>query len=201
METPASNLNPATDSRRKDLMQKAVDSWGTAIILERRAKRYQGWIKASSFVGFITPLVVGVSVAAFGANWAKLSSLLLLVGFVSGGQVLVSGVLIFLGLETKLKQVQDSASINKMYAEQADVLAKNVRLPDVFFTESYLYLLGQINAHTFHDGKLGFSPKELRVAARAGFKRFNQKCGMCDLVPATADAKVDKSKCKNCGNI
>ncbi|RYE42643.1 MAG: hypothetical protein EOP24_31995 [Hyphomicrobiales bacterium] len=195
------SASPATDPRRRDLNQWAVNSWGTAGILEQRVSTYSRWLQANGYVGFIIPVVVGGFALAFGVDGLTLKTMLL----VSAGLLFVQGVmsatLTFAGIESKMRACQDSASINKVYATEARELATGLALEGSAFASFYAEIKGKVKAQETNDERLRFSAKDRRRAARIGMKRFELPCGGCNQIPRTADAKSDKSTCPDCGDI
>lgn len=194
-------MEPSKDPRRADLMQKAVDAWGTGIIFERRAKIYQAWLKACSLVGFAMPIVVGVLVIALGADWAGLKQLLYWVGIVAAVQALFNGFMIFNGFEEKLRTAQDSASLNKALAPRCEALAKDVKLADQDFEIAYASIRSECAAQEAHDEKKGITAKERRRGGRHGLRRFGLPCSTCRTKPASDSAKKDGSTCQSCGDF
>lgn len=193
--------SPSTDTRRRDLMQIAVNSWGTASVLGKRISLYSLLINVVSYIGFILPLLVGVYAIAFGVNANNLSLTIVIVSGVLAVQALASATLIFYGAEAKLKEALNSSTANKIFAVEAEELAKNVSLPENIFGTSSSLLIGKTRVQESIDERLGFTAKDRRIAARAGMKRFNLSCNGCGQIPKSADAKADKSICNDCGDF
>ncbi len=194
-------INPSRDARRRELMQMAVNSWGTGVILESRTRRYQSLLNASSLLGFILPVVVGATTMTFGAKWASLEDMVYIVGILAGIQALISAILIFFRFDDRLRVAQDSSSLNKALAPRCDALAKNVALPEEVFSVSHAALMAECRSQELFDEKLGFSEKERRMGGRSGLRRFSLKCGVCGITPLSDNAKIDGSKCKSCGDF
>ncbi len=194
-------MPPDTDPRRRDLMQIAVNGWGTAEILKQRADSYAKKLRVSSLIGFALPVVVGATVIALGADWQYLKQALVLVAVVSAIQALYNAYLIFRGYEREMQECLYSAAVNRDLATRAEQLAKQVQLESDQFDSLVQQIQGENANQERHDERKHFTAKERRIAGRHGLFHFQQKCGVCKCVPPSLDAKADKSKCKFCGDF
>lgn len=201
MNTTSTVIDPSQDERRRDLTQWAVDSWGTAIVLDRRVRQYQRIIFYVSIAGFLAPLLVGAVALNLGANLLDGILAKYLIGSILVIQAVASGVVVFAGIDRKLKEAQDSSSINKLHAAQCSELSQNLKLLDPFYQQSFDDLRGTIRTQSSHDEKLVNKQVDRRRAHRAGLIRFSLECGKCGLAPRSESAKADSSTCSSCGDF
>lgn len=189
------------DVRRFELNQWAVDSWGTAFLLDQRIKWLNLYIGAVGFIGFIIPILVGLVFL----NIDSASNIFPLVKPWIGGSLFVQGALsaaiVFFGLQGKLKIYQDSASGNKSLSDECRDLAINIRVAESYFQQRFDELKGRIRAQTSHDERLGFTAKDRRRGGRAGLKKFGFPCRDCKKTPRSESAKKDSSTCQSCGDF
>lgn len=196
-----SQPDPKSDQRRYELNQSAVNSWGTAIVLDERVSSYSKYIRISGYFGFIIPVIVGAFALALGDKAEILPDLIKISAIILAFQAITAGTIVFFGLETKLRLAQESSSINKIFATEARDLAINVSIPENIYSTLYSELKGKIKSQENNDEKLGFSDKDKRKGARAGMKRFEQSCKKFSKIPESNSAKEDKSNCNNCGKF
>jgi mobilome CxxCx(11)CxxC protein len=194
-------MTTSTVQLRQDLMQKAVDGWGTAVIFERRADLYEKRLKSTAFVGFFIPLAIGAIVSAGALKWVGLETFVFALGVVAAAQAIASGCLIFAGYEQRLSTVLNSAGINKALSVRCEMLAKDLILPEDAFQIQASTLIGECIGQDHNDERLKITPEERRRAARAGFRRYGACCRQCEKIPASEDATADGSDCKTCGDF
>lgn len=192
-------MPPDQDPRRHELMQKAVDGWGTAAFLEVRAKKYERWLKITGFVGFILPVSIGAFVGAGALDWIHFKQAVAWVSVIGAVQTIASGFLVFAGFEKSLADTLHAAGVNKALSSSCERLAKNVFLPPDVFDKEHAKLIGECLAQERNDERFLASPKELRLAHRAGLRRFRWECAACKQIPTSNEA--NGSKCTNCGDF
>jgi len=197
----AEPINPSQDPRRRDLIQKAVNAWGTAVIFERRAQRYQRWLKGPSLSGVAIPILFGAVVLAVGVDWEGLKDLAWYTGVFAAIQIVVSAYSLFQGYDDRFRQALDSASANKALAVALAELARNVSIQEEEFARKYSKLCGYYECQDVHDERKSVTERERRMGGRAGLKRFDIPCAKCKLVPSSYSARADKSECKFCGDF
>lgn len=176
-----------------------MDEWGTAVILERRAINYGRWLKATGYVGFILPVIIGAFVSAGASDWISFKSTVSVVGIVGAIQAIASGTLVFAGFEKKLADVLHASGVNKELAQRCELLANDMFLPPDVFRAQQAMLIGECLNQERNDERFTISQKEIRRAHRAGLLRFSLTCAACDKVPSSREA--NGSTCNYCGDF
>lgn len=201
METKEIREVAVNDGRRFELNQWSVDSWGTAYLLDRRIKRLAFYIGAVGFIGFIIPILIGLVFLNVDSASELFSKVKPWIGWALIAQGVLSAVIVFFGMQGKLKVYQDSASINKSLSDECRDLAINMRASESYLQQRFDELKGRIRAQNSHDERLGFSPKDRRRGGRSGLKKFGLSCRDCKKIPSSESAKKDSSTCPSCGDF
>lgn len=173
---------------------KEFHAYGTTRIFEKRARTLQSLRTWITFLGIVTPVIVGGAVLAFGVKEAVVPYILIVAGLVGICQLVLSTWSIVSRWDEKYGYAIESSRANTELYNRFKGLADNAP-PDL----AVLYKKAQHDneAREFQDLGQSISEKEKRFANRESLKYYRKPCGICGIVPVTSKA----SKCDGCGNF
>lgn len=173
---------------------KEFYAFGTHRIFDRRAQMLQllrVWI---TFLGIVTPLVVGGVVLSFGANTTVLPYALIIAGIVGLVQLILSAWSIVSRWDEKYEYAIESSRANTELYNRFKSLADN---PPTDLADLYKHTVHDNEAREFKDLGQSISEKEKRFANREALKYYRKACSICHIVPIVSKP----SKCDGCGNF
>lgn len=174
--------------------EKEFHAYGTTRIFEKRANKLQllrTWI---TFLGIVTPVIVGGSVLAFGVEAEALPYFLVVAGIVGIAQLTLSTWSIVARWDERYGYAIESARDNTRLYNEFKMLADRQPFD---LEEKHSKALELYNAREFQDIAQNISDKEKRFANRESLKYYKKPCQVCSSVPKTSKP----SKCDGCGNF
>lgn len=173
---------------------KEFYAYGTTRIFERRASKLQRLRTWITFLGIVTPLIVGTIVLAFGVDGKFLPYLLGVAGLVGVVQIVLSTWSLVSRWDEQYGYSIESARDNTSLYNEFKKMAEH---PPKDLDERFSKAVEQYEAREFRDIAQNISDKEKRYAARESFKYYQEPCPVCNNVPRTSKP----SKCDGCGNF
>ena len=177
----------------KACRDKEFYAFGTTRIFEKRAKSLQFFRTWITFLGIVTPVIVGSAVLAFGIETKALPYFLSVAGIVGIFQLVLSTWSIVARWDEKysysIEAVKDNTDLYNKFKKLAD------RQQDDF-EKVYLELEQQNSDRELKDIAQNISDKEKRYAYHESLKYYKKECHICGKVPQTSKP----SKCDGCGN-
>lgn len=174
--------------------EKEFHSFGTARIFEKRAGNLGNLRTIITFLGIITPVIVGGSVLAFGIKSTFLPYLIGAVGLLSLIQLTLSVWSIVARWDEKhsyaIESTKDNTKLYNMFKELADQPTANL-------SDSYSVTLNLYKDREKEDIVQNISQKEKNFANRESLKYYQKPCHICKQIPNTSKP----SKCDACGNF
>lgn len=178
----------------KKSRSKEFHAYGTTRLFEKRAGRLKirrTWI---TFLGIVTPVIVGGSVLSFGIEAGALPYFLSVAGIVGVVQLVLSTWSIVArwdeNYEYAIDSVRDNTNIFNQFKKLADHKPNNIAKK---FKE-----ISEVNERReFQDIGQNISDKEKRFANREALRYYQKPCHICNEIPKT----IKPSKCDSCGNF
>jgi len=181
---------------QQDCWDKALYSFGTGYIFERRAETMRNRLRWLNFAGIALPLIVGVTATVF-SNLQWFPVVITVAGVLGGIQIVFSLWSLTAGWNENFAYSTRSLSTNKELSEKFKLLASNPPASKVEMQLKYELLLNEYKTQSKEDEIQGLSDKERRMGMRAGLIAFNRSCVRCELVPTS----MEPSDCNTCGNF
>lgn len=179
---------------KKECFDCEFYSFGTTKLFEGRANKYGTRLKRITFLGLLSPIVLGGFVAAFSTDSEVLKQIFLpLCGLLTVGQ----GVYSLFSLTYKWDE-KHSYSIGaiKDNARLTSEFNKLKKLDDSDIKESYQKLREEYDRQLVADTAQSITKEEERYSMRQSLFHFKSKCSTCELVPK----KLAPTDCDTCGN-
>ncbi|WP_432459911.1 mobilome CxxCx(11)CxxC protein [Agarivorans sp. QJM3NY_25] len=180
---------------KQECFEKRFYSFGTAKIFEKRVEKYDFRLKAITFLGLLTPIILGGFVAAFSTDSEALKYLLLPV---CGVLTIIQSVLSLLSLVYKWDDVYSyaisSVKNNTRLTNDFDQLSKE---SPAKIKRDMSRLRDEFNRQEIEDTAQSISIKEKRFAMRHTLFQYKNKCETCKIKPIS----LTPSTCDTCGNF
>jgi mobilome CxxCx(11)CxxC protein len=177
---------------QQECWTRAIHTFGTASIFERRAESYQRLVRLPAFLGIAVPVVVGGLVLSFGTSAPNLPKILWIGGVLGVVQLILSAWALVARWDSSFAYALESAAENHRLAAQFEKLAKG---PQSDLQTRFDLLDTTYQARSDLDVKQVVPPAEKRFGLRCGLLRFQRKCVECGKIPAPARP----SDCSVCG--
>lgn len=178
----------------QDCRGKEFHAYGTIRIFERRARRLQSLRTWITFLGIVTPVIVGGMVLAFGVNATLLPYFLTAAGIIGLVQLILSTWSIVARWDEKYEYAIDSSRHNtELYNKFKSLADQNPPGIEGFYKSA----LQENESREFKDIGQNVTDKEKRFANRESLKYYQKPCHICGNVPKTSKP----TKCDGCGNF
>jgi len=178
----------------KKSRDKEFYAYGTTRIFERRAvklKSLRTWI---TFLGIVTPVIVGGTVLSFGSDAKVLPYFLTVAGVVGLIQLILSTWSIVARWDESYEYAIESARENTELFNLFKKLADN-KPTDI--QNKFEDAINKYEEREFKDIGQSLSDKEKRFATREALRYYQKPCHICKRTPQT----IKPSKCDGCGNF
>ena len=170
-------------------------SFGTTRIFEKRASKLKSLRTWITFLGLVTPVVVGGAVLSFGFESPVLPIFLTAAGVVGIIQLVLSTWSIVARWdETYEYAVESLRSNTELYNQWKSI--KDETDEATLKKESEL-LVKKYEEREFKDLGQNITDKEKRFANHETLKYYKQECHVCNQIPKSIKA----TKCSGCGNF
>ena len=187
------SLDPTLESRQI-AWQRAIETFGTAYIFERRMVSPRRWLTWITWLGLAVPISVGGLVTSFGVKKELIEPALIVAGILATVQALLSLMAITSKWDDVLSYSLDSARANTGLSRRFEELGRNGP-SDIAQQLRLLEVENQLR--TDLDNARGLTERERRIGMRAGLRQFRRKCAGCCEVPTS----MASSRCPVCGNF
>ena len=181
---------------RSDCWNKALESYGTSWIFERRANRLRAQTRSLTFLGIIGPLLLGAIALEFG-NVALFPGLLIPAGIIAIVQVVGSLWSLVARWEDSYSYALESMNSNSRLSDEFRDLASN---PEAIADQArlkYQILEQEDRLRCSEDTKQGVTEKEKRMGMRSALRQFKRPCAGCGKVPVS----MEPTDCPVCGQF
>lgn len=187
-----------TKEIEKKCRDKEFYTYGTIRIFEKRAnklKLMRTWI---TFLGIITPVVIGGVVLSFGTDVDVLPYFLIVAGVIGTVQLILSTWSIVNRWDEAYEYAIESARVNTNLYNKFKYLADNCPEDIELQFENYREKYEQ---REFLDIGKGITDKEKRFANREALRYFGKACHLCKEIPKTIKPTKASKNCDSCGNL
>ena len=172
--------DPERERIQQECWRRAIHSYGTATLFERRAHHYQWLVRVPAFLGIAVPVVVGGLVLSFGTDAPDLPKVIWAAGVLGILQLVISVWALVARWDSTLAYSLESATENHRHATQFEKLARN---PTANMQLRFDILDATYQSRSEADVKQVVSRSEKRFGLRSGLHRFQRKCEGCGVVP------------------
>lgn len=178
----------------QDCRGKEFHAYGTTRIFERRARKLQTLRTWITFLGIVTPVIVGGAVLAFGAEATSFPYFLGVAGTVGIVQLVLSTWAIVSRWDEKygyaIESSRENTELYNKFKNLADTNPSDIAI-------LYEKALRENESREFKDIGQGITDKEKKFAYRESLKYYQKPCHICKETPRTSKP----SKCDACGNF
>lgn len=180
---------------KKECFDCEFYSFGTIKIFEKRVSEYGLWLKRITFLGLLSPVLLGGFVAAFSTESNVLKNILLpLCGLLTIAQATLSLFSLAYKWDERYSYAIGAVRNNtKMMSE----FNKLKQMKDDSINESYLSLRNEYDRQNENDMAQSISDEEKRYAMRHSLFHFKIKCPTCKVIPKS----LSVTTCDTCGNF
>ena len=175
----------------------AIYAFGTAVIFQKRGRRYRALIRALTYFGIAVPLLIGGVVLGFGLQATFLPALLWLAAAVGVLQLGFSAWSLVYSWADDLEYALESATENFDIASRYKELGSLGTDPPPDVATTFAIIKAKDDARRAADSKKGVTEKELRYGHRAALRQFERECTGCHKVPTS----MDSTDCPICGRF
>ncbi|WP_181316525.1 mobilome CxxCx(11)CxxC protein [Photobacterium iliopiscarium] len=180
---------------KKECFKCEFYSFGTSKIFEKRVDKYGCRLKAITFLGLLSPVLLGGFVASFSVESALLKNSLLPV---CGSLTIFQAILSLLSLVCRWDETYSyaigSVRNNTMLMNDFSRL-KNTNAK--VNSKRFQLLTGDYDRQNNADIGQNISTKEMRYAMRQSLFQYKSECRTCGIKPIS----LKPSKCDTCGNF
>ncbi|MDD1825696.1 hypothetical protein LRP52_26300 [Photobacterium sp. ZSDE20] len=176
---------------------KEYEFWcfGTTRIFEARASSLKRKRTLITFLGLVTPVVVGAAVLSFGYDSKVLPIMIVIAGLVGICQLVLSTWSIVARwdevYEYAVESLRDNTDLFNKFKR-----IKESNLPNVSLEEDFNSLRIKYENRESRDLGQALTDKEKRFANHQALLYFSQECHVCKKIPTLSKP----SKCNSCGN-
>jgi mobilome CxxCx(11)CxxC protein len=178
----------------KECWGKEFHSYGTAQIFERRSKRLQKLRTWITFLGIISPVLIGGTVLAFGTNAKILPLALTCAGVVGLIQLTLSVWSLVARWDEQYEYALESIKANtELYNRFRRIPSSSTAKIPSLYSEA----CNDYQARELIDITKGISEPEKCFANRKSLHYYQKPCSVCKIVPTS----LKPSKCDSCGKF
>ncbi|HAS3627357.1 TPA: hypothetical protein LNF46_003454 [Vibrio cholerae] len=180
---------------KKECFDCEFYSFGTIKIFEKRESYYGTWLKRITFLGLLSPVVLGGFVAAFSTESEVLKHILLpLCGLLTISQGILSLFSLVYKWDEKYSYAIGAVRNNTRLATEFGKLKK---LSVDKLAEQYPSVRDEYDRQNQSDMAQSISDEEKRFAMRHSLFHFKSECPTCNTTPIN----LNKTTCDTCGNF
>lgn len=173
---------------------KEFHCFGTAQIFEKRAKKLQKLRTWITFLGIISPVLIGGTVLAFGTGAVILPYALTCAGLVGLVQLTLSVWSLVARWDEQYEYALESTKANtELYNRFKNIPQDEAqKIPELFRSA-----VADYQARELVDLTKSISDKEKRYANRKSLHYYRKPCSVCSITPMS----LKPSKCDGCGDF
>ena len=175
----------------------AIFAFGTAIVFQKRSRRYRSLVRALTFMGIVVPVLIGSVVLGFGLHSGFLPWLLGIASAAVVCQLVLSTWAIVYGWSDGLEYALESAADNFELSGRFKELGTLAVEPPSDLAARFTIVKTKDDARRSADSKKSVTEKELRYGHRAALRQFERQCEGCKQVPQS----MDSTDCPICGRF
>lgn len=180
---------------KKECFDCEFYSFGTTKLFENRANKYGTRLKRITFLGLLSPVILGGFVAAFSTDSEILKKILLpLCGLLTIGQAIYSLFSLTYKWDEKysyaIGAIKDNARLTSEFSELK-------KLADSEISEQYPKLREEYDRQLAADTSQSITKEEERYSMRQSLFHFKSQCPTCNETPK----KLAPTDCDTCGNF
>jgi mobilome CxxCx(11)CxxC protein len=163
---------------RENCWNKALYSFATAWIFEKRASRLRWRLKLLTFLGIAVPLALGGTVASFGLDFKYLGFIVIVAGVLSITQLVGSLWTLVAKWQDEYAYSLESTVVNYGLSTNYKELGENPpQNEELKIKTNLLDIENRVIEES--DYKHGISEKEKRMGHRAALRQFRRACVTC----------------------
>lgn len=179
---------------KKECFDCEFYSFGTTKLFESRANKYGIRLKRITFLGLLSPVLLGGFVAAFSTDSEVLKQILLpLCGLLTVVQAIYSLFSLTYKWDEKHSYAIVAVKDNVRLSNEFNKLKK---LDDAQITTLYPQLREEYDRQLLMDTAQSISKEEERFSMRQALFHFKSPCPTCNQIPQ----KLAATDCDTCGN-
>lgn len=174
---------------------KALHCLGTSYVFQKKAEKYEKWIRYNTILGLIVPLSVGSMALSYGLQSPSFAYVIAVAIPLSTLQIIISGISLANKWDTKLAYSLESQTANRILYDKYTDLVKfgsNESLQ-----VDFNLIKAEDNARNTQDEKYTFTGKETRRGMRYALYIAQRQCAVCNEKPLS----MDPTQCNVCGNF
>lgn len=187
--------NPDSLKLRQDCWDRALHTYGTGVIFERRSRRLGRLLRVLNFIGIGVPVAVGGAVLAFRTNQAFVSVVIAIAGALLLAQLIWSTWAVVASWDDRRKYAIESMNDNFRLASAYGQLAE---YPPNDITHRMDVLAAETASRESQDYQQDLKSSEKRRGMCAALVRYQRECVGCKQTPKSADYATT---CEVCGNF
>lgn len=169
-------------------------SFGTSKIFEKRVSKYGLRLKIITFLGLLSPVLLGGFVASFSVDSALLKNILLpACGVITIFQAILSLLSLVFRWDEVYSYASGSVQNNTMLMSNFSRLKNSNKIN----TKQFQSLINDYDQQNKFDMSQNISEKENRYAMRKSLLQYQIECCGCGIKPIS----LKPSKCDICGNF
>ena len=180
---------------QKECWKKRFYSFGTVKIFEKRASSLNTKRKVITFLGLVSPLVVGTFAASFTFDSEILK---FIVAPIAGLITVIQAIFSLWSLVSRWDENYiysvNSIKVNTHLTSEFEKLANST---DGIMGRNIGRLRDEYERQEMADSTQHITDKEKRFAQRSALFHYKSKCPTCNEVPQ----RIKASKCDSCGNF
>lgn len=185
------------DKLRKDCWDKALHSFAISYLFGIRQKKLRQKLTVVTFLGIITPLLVGAIVSSYGAesnifNWA-----IWILTPISIFQLVISTWSLVAKWNDTSEYLTESIISNSSLSEKYQQLAKFPPENSGNLKTEFDMINIENSQREQQDNKYPLTEKEQRRGMRFALRQFERKCVGCEQIPRS----MESSDCPVCGKF
>ncbi len=185
------------DKIRQQSWDRALHSFGTGHIFQRRADLLRDRLKYLSFSGLIVPLLVGGVVLSFGTDYKYVHVVLTVAGIASVAQLALSAWALTSDWQNSYAYAIESSTANRRLSKRFETLGSNPPKDLPNLQKEYQLLEVEDQARRDLDSQRGLTSQEERAGMRVALRKFRRECASCGEVPQS----TQPTTCSVCGKF
>lgn len=179
---------PEGNQLKRECFEKKFYSFGTAKIFEKRVEKYGLWLKVITFMGLLSPVVLGCFVAAFSTDSETLKVLLLpICGLMTIAQAILSLFSLVFKWDDVYAYSLSAVKINTRLTSDFDQLSCE---SDEEIRKNISRLRDEYNRQEVEDTAKSISAKEKCFAMRNALFQYKSRCRSCNQIPLSLTPTV-----------
>jgi mobilome CxxCx(11)CxxC protein len=196
----AATASAVPNPKFAECSRRYVYAFATAIIFQKRARKYRRLVQVLTFFGMAIPGVVGGIVLASLLHANLLEGLIFIAGALGVVQLVFSIWSVVANWPENLEYSATAGAANIHLSNKLKALADQAASPPADFDVMYTELIAMDEAQNDLDNRRDITDAEKMYGHRAALRQFSLKCTACGEVPVSMKmAFFSWNRCPVCG--